>query len=132
VNQRTERAQARAVIDDALSGRLSIDNFHQAWPDSDDPLIASIFDETEDTVEHVPGYWLRRGTNLERFRESIPYKILIVDRQLLLGDFGDVASQRLLEIRSRLLREVDLGQEDEALMTTVREFVARDLPERSI
>jgi hypothetical protein len=96
LNERTERAQARAVIGDALSGRLSINDFHRAWPDSDDPLIASIFDETEDTVEHVPGYWLRRGINLERFRGSNPYKILIVDRQLLLGDFADVARSAYL------------------------------------
>jgi hypothetical protein len=132
MNERTERAQARAVIDDALTGHLSIDDFHRAWPGSGDPLIASIFDETEDTVEHVPGHWLRRGINHERFRESVPYKILIVDRQLLLGDFADVASQRLLEIRNRLLKEVDLGQEDEALMKAAREFVAKELAERSI
>jgi hypothetical protein len=85
VNERTERAEARAVIDDALSGHLSIDDFHRAWPASDDPLIASIFDETEDPVEHMPGHWLGGGINLERFRGSIPYKMLVIDRQLLMG-----------------------------------------------
>jgi len=49
-----------------------------------------------------------------------------------MDDFADAASQRLLEIRHRLLKEVDLGQEDEALTKAAREFVAKELAKRSI
>jgi hypothetical protein len=105
------RAQARAVIVDAQSGTLSIEDFHRRWqPEPGDPLIDAIFDETEDTIEHVPGSLFRRGSDDGRFRQSTPYKILLVDGQLLGEDFADVPSQRLLEIRTRLLKNVDLGQ----------------------
>jgi hypothetical protein len=127
MSEREERAQARAVITDALSRRLSFDDFYARWPDSGDPLIAAIFDETEDTIEHTPGSLFRPGRAQDRFQRSIPYKTLVVDGQLLLDSFADVPSHRLLEIRERFLKEVDLDQDDEALMKATREFVAREV-----
>jgi hypothetical protein len=128
VSHREARAQARAVIADALLGHLSIEDFHPRWQlEPGDPLIEAIFDETEDTIEHTPGSLVRRDSGDQRFRRSIPYKILVVDGQLLLDDFADVPSQLLLEIRTRLLKQVDLGQDDEPLMEAAREFVAREV-----
>lgn len=123
----SERAQARAVVLGAMSGDLSVEEFHDKWPDSSDPLIRAIFEETEDTVEHVPGSWFRRGTDQSRFRESAPYKTLVVDGQLLLDDFAVAPSVLLVEIRERLLKEINLSQGDEALATSAREFVAREV-----
>lgn len=123
----SERALARIVLLKALSGDLSLEDFHNRWPEPGDPLIDAIFEETEDTIEHVPGSWLTRGIDHARFRESIPYKTLVVDEQLLVDDFADVPSQRLLEIRERVLKEVNLRQDDEALATRAREFVAREI-----
>jgi hypothetical protein len=122
----SERAEARAVVLDALSGELKLKDFHDRWPDSNDPLIVVIFDETEDTIEHVPGswFWFRRGTDWERFRESIPYKTLVVDGQVLADDFANIPSEHLVEIRERLLKEVNLRQDDESLAASVRAFVA--------
>ena len=119
----SERARARGVLLDALRGDLQLDDFHRRWPDSDDALIRVIFEETEDTVEHTPGSWLRRRSAHERFRESVAYKTLVVDEQFLLDDFADVPSLRLVEIRERLLKEIDLRQEAEALATAARHFV---------
>lgn len=96
-------------------------------PDTGDPLIDAIFDETEDTLEHTPGSLLRPGRDQERFQKSIPYKTLIVDEQLLLDDFADVPSPRLLQIRERLFKEVGLDQDDEALIGAACDFVAREV-----
>lgn len=127
----SERAQARTVLLKALSGDLSLEHFHDSWPNPGDPLIDIIFEETEDTIEHVPGSLLRRGTDHERFRESTSYKTLVVDAQLLLDDFADIPAKRLVEIRARLLKEVNLHQDDEALATSTRAFVAKEVAEGS-
>jgi hypothetical protein len=121
------RQQARALLLRAMSGHLSVEDFAEGWPEPGDSLIDAIFEETEDTVEHVPGYWLKRGTNHELFRKSISYKILVVDAQLLLDEFADIPSERLVEIRERLLKEVDLRADDDALVASAREFVAREI-----
>lgn len=126
----SERAKARCVLVDARSGKLSVEAFHANWPHSADPLIAAIFEETEDTVEHVPGSWLTFRTDQRRFRQSASYKTLIVDEQLLLDDFASVSSERLVAIRVRLLKEIDLRQDDEALATAAREFVTREIAGR--
>jgi hypothetical protein len=110
-----------------MSGDLSVEEFHDSWPDSSDPLIRAIFEETEDTVEHVPGSWVRRGTDYERFRRSAPFKTLIVDAELLVDDLAEISSDRLVEIRGRLLREVNLDQEDDALATSARKFIVREV-----
>lgn len=123
----SDREQARAVLLRAMSGDLSIEEFHDSWPDSQDPLITAVFSETEETVEHVPGSWLRRGPSYDRFRKSADYKTLIVDAQLLLDDFRDVPSTRLLEVRRRLLKELDLKQDDSALAESARRAIAQEV-----
>jgi hypothetical protein len=122
-----EREQARAVLRDALSGDLELGEFHGRWPKSDDPLLQVVFEEAEDTVEHEPGswFWFRRGDDKTRFRETVPYKTLVVDATLLGDDFADVSSERLVAIRERLLKEINLEQENEELADYVRAFVAR-------
>jgi hypothetical protein len=120
----SQRAQARAVLDRALAGDLSIDDLYGSWPEKGDPLTDAIFEETEDTIEHTPGSLL--GSSGNRFRESIPYKILVVDHQLLLDDFADIPPERLVEIRRRLLKELDLSQGSEAIAKAVREFIGRE------
>jgi hypothetical protein len=122
----SNRAQAGLVLEAALSGGLSLEEFHRAWPEHGDPLIDVIFEETEDTVEHTPGSLLRRADEHERLRESVPYKILIVDQQLLSDEFSDVPSHSLVAIRERLLKELDLYQDHESLARSARDFVARE------
>lgn len=51
----------------------------------------------------------------------------MVDGQLLLDDFAVAPSVLLVEIRERLLKEINLSQGDEALATSAREFVAREV-----
>lgn len=86
-----------------------------------------IFEETEDTLEHVPGSLLSRTASHERFRESVPYKILVVDRQLLHDDFADVSSKSLAEIRGRLLKELDFHQDDDSIAAATHEFVTKEV-----
>lgn len=121
------RSQARAVITEALAGSLSIEDFHRDWPDSLDPLLKVIFEETEDTVEHSPGSLFRPGSVDEQFRKSVPYKILLVDGELLSEEFIQASSQRMVGIRERLLKELDLAQDDSSLRNAAREFVTRAL-----
>jgi hypothetical protein len=70
----SEREQARAVVSDALSGDLELEQFHRRWPKSADPLLEVVFGETEDAVEHEPGswFWFRRGADKARFWETLP------------------------------------------------------------
>jgi hypothetical protein len=119
----SERSVARRVLERTVAQDLSLVDFYDSWPDSDDPLIRAIFEETEDTLEHVPGSWLRRTTDWGRFRESAPYKLLLIDAQLLLDEFASVPSERLVEIRGRLERAINLHQEDEAVIAEARAFV---------
>jgi hypothetical protein len=125
----SEREQARAVVSDSLSGELQLEEFHRRWPKSDDPLLQVVFDETEDTVEHEPGswFWFRRGDDKARFRKTLPYKTLVVDAVLLGEEFDDVPPERLTAIRARLLREINLEQENAELADDVRAFVARQV-----
>jgi hypothetical protein len=121
----SEREQARAIVSDALSGDLDLEQFHRRWPKSDDPLLQVVFEETEDTVEHEPGswFWFRRGADKMRFRETVPYKTLVVDATLLAEDFADVPSERLVAIRDRLLKALNLEQKNDELAKDVRAFV---------
>jgi hypothetical protein len=123
----SEREQARAIVSDALSGDLELGEFHDRWPKSDDPLLQVVFGGTEDTVEHEPGswFWFRRGGDKARFRETLPYKTLLVDATLLADEFADIPSERLVAIRERLLQEINLEQESDELAVDVRAFVAR-------
>jgi hypothetical protein len=122
----SNRAQAGLVLEAVLFGGLSLEEFHRAWPELGDPLIDVIFEETEDTVEHTPGSLRRRADEHERLRESLPYKILIVDQQLLSDEFSNVPSHSLVAIRERLLKELDLYQDKQSLARSVRDFVARE------
>jgi hypothetical protein len=124
-----ERERARAVLRDALAGDLELGEFHRQWPKSDDPLLNVLFEEAEDTVEHEPGswFWFRRGGDQARFRETVPFKTLVVDATLLADDFADVPSERLVAIRVRLLQEIDLEQENDELAADVRAFVTRQI-----
>jgi hypothetical protein len=124
-----ERERARDVLRDALSGDLELGEFQGRWPKSDDPFLLVVFEEAEDTVEHEPGswFWFRRGDDKTRFRETVPYKTLVVDATLLGDDFADVSSERLVAIRERLLKEINLDQGNEELADHVRAFVAREV-----
>jgi hypothetical protein len=53
------------------------------------------------------------------------HKTLVVDATLLAEDFADVPSERLVAIRERLLKEINLEQENDELAKDVRAFVAR-------
>lgn len=53
--------------------------------------------------------------------------MLVVDATLLADDFADVPSERLVAIRERLLKEINLEQENEELADDVRTFVARQV-----
>jgi hypothetical protein len=125
----SEREHARAIVSAALSGDLDLEQFQGRWPKSDDPLLRAVFEETEDTVEYEPGswFWFRRGADKSRFRETVPYKTLVVDAMLLAEDFAEVPSERLVAIRERLLREINLEQENDELANDVRAFVARQV-----
>jgi hypothetical protein len=125
----SEREQARALVSDALAGELELAEFLRRWPKSNDPLLQVVFEETENTVEHEPGswFWYRRGADKARFRETAPYKTLVVDAVLLGEDFADVPSERLVAIRERLLKEISLEQESDELAAGSRAFVTRQV-----
>ena len=125
----TGRLRARELIEEVLAGRpLPLDEFHRRWPDDGDPLIRVVFEETEDTLEHAPRSWVRPGDadeRFRRFRDSAPYKILQVDHLLLADDFAHVPSQSLLDIRARILAEVDLDHGEPVVAS--RELLAKEL-----
>lgn len=121
----SDRERAHAVLLRALTGELNVEDFHESWPESDDPLLSWIADETEDTVEHVPGAWVTRGVDMKKFQESSDYKVLVVDAELLSKDFADIPSSQLMRIRDEILATFDLSQDDEALASAVRSLITR-------
>jgi hypothetical protein len=121
----TERQRALSVLKRALANELGIQDFHSAWPRSEDPLLEAIGDETEDTIEHAPASLIRGQADL--FERSAPYKLLIADSQLLADDFARIPSDELLDIRTRLLREIDLYQDDDALAAAAHNFIEGEI-----
>jgi hypothetical protein len=121
----SDRQRAHAVLLRALAGNFSIEDFHKSWPDSDDPLLGAIADETEDTVEHAPGGWLTRGVNKKQFQKSSDYKVLLIDAQLLSTEFAEIPSSQLISIRNEILATFDLNQVDESLTNAVRNLITQ-------
>ncbi len=116
------RKQARVLLKRALAGELPVEELHNTWPASDDALLVAIFEETEDTIEHQPGSLTSRSHH-KKFRGSVPYNILLVDKQLLLDDFKDVPSQTLLDIRSHVLRKLVLSGHDDSLADRAKQAI---------
>src|SRR4051794_22661523 len=104
----TVRQTARAVIQRALANELKIDDFHNVWPSSTDPLIRAIAEETEDSIEHAPAPLLRSRSS-EVFEESVLYKTMVVDAELLADEYARVPSSELLDLRARLFAELDFS-----------------------
>lgn len=124
----SKRSKARDVLKRAISGELTLEDFHSGWPEGGDALVDVIFEEAEDTIEHTPGSLLKRRRD-DAFQKSVPHKMLVVDRELLSDKFENIPSERLVEIRARLLQRLDLEQDDDALAMSAREFVAREIHE---
>jgi len=71
----------------AQVGKLTLDELYDAWPPcaDQDSFFSSVFEDIEDAVEHMPGYFFKSGPNLEEWSRlgmssDIALDILLLER----------------------------------------------------
>lgn len=116
------RSLLREACVAALRGELELDDLHGRWggfADSASAFERGVFGDLEFGVEHTPGYFFRRGVNLEKWRSDSAYRDIRLDLFLLAPDLAGVPDDALLRCRS-VLSQVDGQLDDEALAEAIR------------
>ena len=97
------------LIDKALQGKLSLDEFYQSWPKvlEENLFYNTVYDDTESAAEHYPskvhGLYGQQDP-ADYFRNSYEYKVLLADRKILNLLLSENPSAiDLTEMRDKLL-----------------------------
>ena len=116
------REFAARLIDEALEGRVKLEEFHQRWPsDAGEPEFARrVFDDLEDAVEHFPGQFLTGQPDERSWRTSDARRRIAIDLAVLRSDATEAEA---LSVRAKLLADDRSGPE--GLGERVRELLAQ-------
>ncbi len=85
-----EKEVKAKIIELCLAGidhKLSLDELAQKWPihiEGDAyPFFRKVFGDIEDGIEHAPGYWFKKGLNVELWKTTDMFWQLHLDIALL-------------------------------------------------
>lgn len=94
----------RKVIQSAINCELTIENLYHQWENSwnENRFLKEVFDNIEDSIEHMPGYFFSKEVNINKWHQTIGFKILNVDLELL-NYLNDLSDLQLLKRREDLL-----------------------------
>ena len=100
----TLRDTIRHLCKHALEGELKLHDFNKMWPTDANaiPFLKQIFEDVEDGIEHVPGYFFKRGVDYTSWRASDAYFTILLDLTLL--DY-DVSAQVLFDCRNEIFKQ---------------------------
>lgn len=67
------------VIHKVLAAEMTLSEFYSIWPESleGDVFAQELFDVIESAIEHTPGYIFSNGINMDEWKNSENYKILL-------------------------------------------------------
>ncbi len=75
----------RGLIVKAIKCELTIEELNNAWDmgwNSND-YLSDIYDNLESSVEHYPGYFLKKGINLSKWHRMAEFVLLQIDSDLI-------------------------------------------------
>ena len=87
------------ICNQALDGKLSIEEFFKIWPQENlDAFLKVVFEDVEDAVEHLPSSFITKKIDWHAWKKTDTYKNLLIDNELLTFLGNDV--QKLIECRN--------------------------------
>lgn len=95
-----------------LKGDLSIDEFHVLWPRqaNNNYFYQVVFQDLEEGVEHCPGFFHKKGINIQEWEISNLYRTILIDTILL--DYKNKDEEFLKKCRSRIISSSALTCEE--------------------
>jgi len=75
----------RELIVKAIECELTIEELNDAWDISwnSDDYLSGIYDNLESSVEHYPGYFLKKGINFSKWHKMAEFVLLQIDSDLI-------------------------------------------------
>jgi len=70
----------------ALNGTIDIKEYYNIWPEdtNNDPFYEIVYDDIENGIEHIPGYFFKQGVNIDQWINSMHYLTIYLDVKLLM------------------------------------------------
>lgn len=95
-----------------LKGELLIDELHNLWPKeaNNNSFYQIIFQDLEAGVEHCPGFFYKKGVNVQQWEMSDLYRTILIDAILL--DYKNKDEKFLEECRSSIIHSSALTCEE--------------------
>lgn len=106
------------LIELALKGRLTLTQLYSSWPKDLEghSLFENIYDDVESAIEHFPGKFF--SDPVDQFEKSVDYKVLLLDRTMLLkfgANIDDNMLKKIHDIRKNARRmtvaEIEFGMD---------------------
>ena len=104
----------REICNQALEGKLSIEEFFKIWPQEDsDVFLKVVFEDVEDAVEHLPSSFITKKVDWNGWKKTDTYKNLLIDNELL--KFSGSDPEELLEChnaaaKKQLMSEAEIKE----------------------
>jgi len=95
-----DKQLVQQMLDAALDGRLTIDEFYKQWPEQPrgEQLLSLIYDDIEEGVQHFPAKLFSGAPDRAVWVASDMYRRLLVDRDLL---NREAPEEELVQIRGQ-------------------------------
>lgn len=97
-----DRRLVAQLLDGAIDGRLTIEEFYKQWPEQhqEETLLSIIYEDIEEGVQHFPAKLLSGAPDRAVWTASDMYRRLRVDREVLNREGPEVD---LVKLRNELL-----------------------------
>lgn len=102
--------KVRGLCSLALEGKISIDELYSSWPKeaNENPLFRLIFEDLEDGIEHIPGYFLKPDIDMDAWKNSREFLMIFLDNAILQSN---LSVDEMFHCRERILSRKGLDQD---------------------
>jgi hypothetical protein len=112
-NNRTENI-VKELCEKSMEGTLKVDELIDMWPveANSKPFLKIVYEDIEDGVEHIPGFFLKKGIDFKSWFVSNNYYCIYIDYILLTSnDANDTNDTELLNCREFVLKQNNLSKD---------------------
>ena len=90
------------LIKRTLKDYLPLKELYAEWDESWDSseFLELLFHDLEIALEHMPGYFLKKGTNIEKWENSMEYHRLKIDCELV-SQINELTPQEIIARRNK-------------------------------
>lgn len=86
------------ICNRAIDGNIDLKEFYESWPNeaNNDLFLEQVYEDVEYGIEHMPGFFLKDGVDLDQWVNTKPYLTIYLDSKLLIAGYttDDLISYR--------------------------------------